>query len=220
MRFRLLVLGMGALLVIATFTFPYWYPLLLATEEIIPFPELDPALWPAFEELPPERQRDYLTLRSVDPAQALDMVSAALQPDAVVPEEAQATPEVSGQVRVRTGLFVGITPNRTAEGEVTIYELPDASRFLWLQDFRAIQGPDLRVYLSTRRSADLEDLDDDEELGLSSDDIPLGRLEVNVGSQRFPVPREPDLALYNSIILYSQRLSLVYAIADLGRPQN
>lgn len=217
MRFRLLVLGLGALLVIATFTFPYWYPLLLPTSDNVPFPELDSALWPAFEALPPERQADYLTLRSAGAAEALDMANTALQPDVVVPEEAQATPEVSAQVAVRTGEFAGLTPNRSAEGTITIYELPDASRYLWLQDFRAIQGPDLRVYLSTRQTLDLEDLEEDEELGLSPDDIFLDRLTYNVGSQRFDVPSEPNLTLYNSVILYSQRLSLVYAIADLAR---
>ncbi len=218
MRFRLLVLGIGALLVIATFTFPYWYPLLLTTDDNFPFPELASELWPAFEALPPERQNDYLTLRGDSPAQALDMANTALQPDVVVPEEAQATPEVSGEVPVLTGSFVGLSPNRSAEGTVTIYERPDASRYLWFQDFRAIQGPDLRVYLSTRETLDLEDLDSDEELGLSADDIPLGRLQANVGSQQFPVPSEPNLSLYNSIILYSNRLSLVYAIADLSAP--
>jgi hypothetical protein len=219
MRFRLFVLGLGALLVIATFTFSYWYPLLLNTGESVLFPEIDSALWEPFAELPPDRQADYLAMRSADMAQALDMVNSALQPDVVVPEEAQATPEVSAQTPVLTGEFVGITPNRSAEGTATIYELPDGSRYLWLQDFRAIQGPDVRVYLSTQETLDLEELDEDEELGLSADDIPLGRLEANVGSQQFPVPSEPNLTLYNSIILYSQRLSLVYAIADLAVPE-
>jgi hypothetical protein len=219
MRFRLLLLGLGALLVVVTFAFPYWYPLFLNTGENVPFPELDSALWEPFSELPPDRQADYLALRGNDIAQALDMVNTALQEDGVVPDEAQATPEVSGQTPVLTGEFEGITPNRSAEGTATIFELPDASRFLWLQDFRAIQGPEMRVYLSTRETLDLEELDEDEELGLSPEDIFLGRLDFNVGSQQFPVPSEPNLTLYNSIILYSQRLSLVYAIADLTVPE-
>lgn len=214
-RFRLLIIGIGAMLVVATYTFPLWYPLLQNRGETFPFPELDSALREAFETLPPERQSDYLTLRGANLQLAVDMASAALQPDVVIPPDQQTLSERSGQQEVRTGEFTTLSPNRSAEGTVTIYELPDGSRYLWLSDFSAIKGPDLRVFLSTRDTTSLEELDDDEELTLSSEDIPLGRLQANVGSQEFPLPSEEDLTFYNSIILYSQELSLIYSIADI-----
>jgi hypothetical protein len=215
-RFRFLLIGFGAILVIATYAFPLWYPLIASRGETFPFPELDPTLHEAFNLLPPERQADYLTLRRTNIQLALDMASAALQPDIVIPEEAQALPELSGQQPIIETEFTDISPNRGADGNVTIYELPDGSRYVWISDFNAIKGPDMRVFLSTRNTASLDELEEeDDELTLSSDDFPLGRLNANVGNQRFDIPIEEDLNLYNSIILYSQGLNLIYAIADI-----
>jgi hypothetical protein len=214
-RFRLLMIGMGALLVVATYAFPLWYPLLQNQGEVVPFPELDPALYEAFNGLPLERQNAYLQLRRENVQLALDMASAALQPDVVIAPENQTLPEISGQQPIRSGEFTDISPVRGADGTVTVYELPDGTRYLWFSDFNAINGPDLRVYLSTHDTTSLEDLDEDEELALSPEDIFLGRLNANVGNQRFDLPAENDLALYNSVIIFSQELNLVYAIADI-----
>ncbi|HEX2621581.1 MAG TPA: DM13 domain-containing protein, partial [Phototrophicaceae bacterium] len=146
--------------------------------------------------------------------QTLDMVVAALQPDVVMPEDQQRLPEISGQQEVFTGKFIDITVNRGATGDITIYEQPDGDRYIWFENFSAIKGPDLRVYLSTQNSTMLEDLEADEELGLSPDDIHLGRLDANVGNQKFDIPRDADLTLFNSIIIFSQGLNLIYSMAD------
>ncbi|MBC8100448.1 MAG: hypothetical protein H7Y11_13470, partial [Armatimonadetes bacterium] len=157
-RFRLLIIGLGALLVIATYSFPLWSPLLQAGE-VFPFPELDPILYPAFDALPVDRQSDYLQLRRGALTLALDMATSALQPDVVVPAEQQIQPELSGQQPIRSGTWIALTPNRTAAGLATVYELPDGSRYLWLSEFSAIQAPDLRLYLSRQASAMLEELE-------------------------------------------------------------
>lgn len=215
-RFRLLIIGLGALLVALTYSFPLWYPLLQNQETTFPFPELDPELHDAFLALPLDRQRNYLAVREVDLSLALNMANTGLLPDDVVPQEDQVLPQISGQQETGiTGEFINVTPNRGAVGTVKIYELPDGGHYLWFEDFDAIRGPDLRIYLSTHSSLSLEDLDDDEELALSPDDIALGRLEMNSGNQRFNVPRGVDLAMFNSVIIFSQGLNLIYSIADI-----
>jgi hypothetical protein len=214
-RFRLLLIGLGALIVVATYSFPLWYPLVSSRGEVVPFPEIDPTLYDVFNALPIDRQRDYLAVRGTNLLLAVDMANTALSPDVVVPVDDQTPPNITGQEEVASGEFTAITPNRAAEGTVTIYQLPDGSRYLWLSDFRAIKAPDMRVVLSTHSTLSLEDLGEGEELALSRDDILLGRLTANVGSQPFDVPSENDLALYSSIILYSQELGLVYSIADI-----
>ncbi|MCU0500087.1 MAG: DM13 domain-containing protein [Anaerolineae bacterium] len=215
LRFRFLLIVLGAGLVIATFTFPQWLPLLPSDQETFPFPELDPAFHAAFNALPIERQQDYLRLRNENLILTLDMINSALLPDVVVPPEAQTLPNIQGQVEIFTTEFEPISVNRSASGTVRVFELPDGSQYLWFEEFSAIQAPDMRVYLSRNSTFSLEDLDEDEELTLTVEDVFLGRVSANVGNQRFDIPRENDLSTYNSVMLFSDDLQLVYAIADL-----
>lgn len=220
LRLRLFIIMIGALLVVATYTFPYWLPLLQNNEETVLFPELNEAQREAFDVLPPVRQRDYLEVRSADPNLALRMVTSALQPDIVVPEDEQAQPQREGQVALLSGEFQTLTPNRGAQGTATLYQLPDGSRYLWLDDFSVVNGPGLRLFLS---SADMEmmqelredDEEDNDELKLSSTDLPLDLLRANVGNQAYDVPTEENLDLYNSVLIYSTDLDLLYSIAEL-----
>lgn len=220
LRLRLFVIMIGALLVVATYTFPYWLPLLQNAEEAVLFPELNEAQREAFDLLPSARQRNYLELRSADANLALRMATFALQPDIVVPEEDQAQPQREGQVALVSGEFTTITPNRSALGTATLYQLPDGSRYLWLDGFSVINGPGLRLFLSAMDLETMQELlDDDEEdndeVKLSRDDLPLDQLRANVGNQAYDVPSEENLDLYNSVLIYSTDLDLLYSIAEL-----
>ncbi len=222
-RIRLLVILFGALIVAATYSFPLWFPRIYSTEELSAFPELPEDLQIAFAVLPASERTAYLALRSTDPNTALRMATARLQANVTVPPEQQTMPLNEGQVPVALGDFVALSPIRRAEGSATIYQLPDGSRFLWLDGFSTVQGPGLLVLLSTlTREAitDMEaDMAEDEtmEFVLPTDDIILGPLTANVGSQRFDVPTEAELPRYTSIVLYSRDLNLVYSIAELAQ---
>jgi hypothetical protein len=220
-RFRLLLIGIGALLVTATFTFPLWYELIQPEDELHPFPELSEAQREVFDTLPLDRRADYIALRQQDANLALRMLNASLRPDVVVPDDEQSNPQLQGQVEVRRGTFIEITPNRSAEGTVTIYELPDGSRYLWLDDFSVVQGPGLRLFLSRANRATLTELaaaDDpaQREYLSSINDLALDPLRANVGSQAYDVPREADLSQYNSVLIYSTDLDLLYSMAPLN----
>lgn len=220
-RLRLFVIMIGALLVVATYSFPYWLPLLQNIEEAVQFPELNATQREAFTLLPSARQRDYLELRSADANLALRMASFALQPDIVVPDDEQGQPAREGQAALMTGEFQTLTPNRGAQGTATLYQLPDGSRYLWLDDFRVINGPGLRLFLSAVDMEAMQELreddeEDNDEVKLSRGDLPLDLLRANVGSQAYDVPSEENLDQYNSVLIYSTDLDLLYSIAELN----
>lgn len=221
-RLRFLVVLLGAMVVAATFTFNLWFPLVVGEQNIVLFPELPEDMQEAFEALPPERLDDYLALRASDPALAARLAFAALQPPRIVPDEEQANPQRSGQVATLQGDFVGLTPNRTAEGTVTLYELPDGSRYLWLETFSTVPGLGLRLFLSSVTPELLLELaeaeDGPEEYRLSPEDLLLDPLRFEVGSQAYEVPSEADLSRYNSVIIYSTEFDLLWAYAVLGTP--
>lgn len=219
LRLRLFVIVLGAGLVALTYTYPLWSPLLQETGEVVLFPELPEELRPAFDALPVARQQDYLALRAADATLALRMVSAALQPDVIVPDEEQQQPNREGQTAVRRGTFTTITPNRSAQGSMTLYEMPDGSRYLWLSDFSVINGPALRLFVSPLNAAALLALTRDndptnDEYQLTLEDVRLDPLRANVGNQAYEVPREINLDRYNSILIYSTDLNLLYSYAQ------
>ena len=139
---------LGAALVAAAFMFPVWFPLTLDPSEIVLFPELPDSLQAAFEALPEEQRNAYLALRDQDVRQAALMAAYALQDPISSPEDQQENPNRSGQIAIRDGEFVTISPIRSAKGKVTLYELPDGSRYLWLEDFAVIPARGLRLFLS------------------------------------------------------------------------
>ncbi|MBK9124379.1 MAG: hypothetical protein IPM16_14840 [Chloroflexi bacterium] len=216
-RVRVLIILLGAVIVIGAFAFPVWFPLTLDPSEIVLFPEIPESLQDEFEALPADRRDNYLELRDEDVRIAANMAAFALQPPRVVPEDEQANPERSGQVAIRDGEFETITPNRSAQGTITLYELPDGSRYLWLQDFSVIPGPGLRLFLSDLDGAMLEELLNDDEPGdfrLSLNELLLDPLRYDVGNQAYDVPREADLGRYSSVIIYSTELDVLYSFAE------
>lgn len=216
LRFRLFIIGIGALLVVLTYTFPLWITFFQSEGEIFPFPELAEELREDFDALPPSARSAYLTLREEDARLAVQMASTALQDPVIVPLDEQENPNFQGQQAVRSGTFVEIDAIRRAEGQATIYELPDGNRYLWLEDFNAVNGPGLRLFLSTRTPAMMNELEEDEVLDLSLDDVLLDPLRATVGNQAYDVPSEIDLSLYESVVIYSTDLDLIYSMAVLN----
>ena len=144
LRFRLLIILIGAALVAATFTFPEWFPRTLDPSEIVLFPQLPESLQEPFEALPEEQRNAYLALRDEDLRLATLMAAYALQEPVASPPDEQENPNRSGQIAIRDAEFVTISPIRSAKGKVTLYELPDGSRYLWLEDFSVIPARGLR----------------------------------------------------------------------------
>ncbi len=207
-RLRLLVIGIGGLIVIAIYTFPLWQPLLIreTVEETIPGLPAD--LMTAFRQLPAEQQAAYQTMAEANPAMAEQMLRALLSPDSIVPEAEQAMPEMPNEVILAEGAFAAVDNLRQVSGTFAIYQLPDNRRILRLDEFRVTNGPDLHTVLS--RTANPKT---GAEVG--SDYIDLGLLQGNVGSQNYNVPAEVDLEAYQSVVIYSVQFGTVFAAAPL-----
>jgi hypothetical protein len=209
-----LVILLGALAVLATFTFPYWQPLLIreTVQEI--FPGLAADLQDAFAALPNDQQAAYRAMLEDEeqgPIMTLEMVRAALLPPAPLSEEEQAMPEMEAAVAALEGEFIEIDVIHRAQGTATIYQMPDNRKILRLQDFSVTNGPDLRVVLSASAAPKTQ-----EEVELNDIDLELGRLRSAVGNQNYEIAPEVDISRYNSVVIYCVAYNVVFSTASLG----
>ena len=76
------------------------------------------------------------------------------------------------------------------------------------EDFRTDNGPDLNVYLSAAPP--------DAPVGQFTDVyVDLGDLKGNVGSQNYEIPRDLDLDLYSTVVIWCVRFSVIFGAAEL-----
>lgn len=233
-RLRLSLILIGALLVVLTYTFPVWQPLLQREERDESFPGLVEDLQPAYLELPAREQRLYLTMRQEDPQMAVDMLTTALTGNVEVSEENQTRPSIDTAVVIRRGSFIDIDPFAeenallsdffppsdeispyllddlwTAEGDITIYRYPDNSKLVWLSEFVVSPGPNLRIALA-RDSIPLTF----EELGA---DYLIDRpLFGNIGAQGFIIGADQDITDYRSIVIFDATYNVIFGVAPIG----
>lgn len=213
MRLRLTLIVIGALLVVATFTFPTWQPILenRGPAQASAFPDLPAQLQTDFLSLPQEQQRAYLAYDAQDHNKALTMVIAALSPRLPPPTEDQMMPEMNAPVTVASGTFGKIDAVRWAQGTVNVYRDASNGLLLRLDGFSMQNGPDLHLYLSAADSpqnfaaltvSDLAPLD-------------VGTLKTTYGSQNYTLPSGTDLTPFRSAVIYSTSLDLIYSYAPL-----
>ncbi len=69
------------------------------------------------------------------------------------------------------------------------------------EDFETINGPDLRIYLST-------------ELG-DSDFIELGKIKATKGNVNYNIPEGTDLTKYNKVLVWCKAFSVLFSYAEL-----
>jgi hypothetical protein len=100
-----------------------------------------------------------------------------------------------------TGRFVGVGDGiHDANGRAAVIPVADGS-VLRLEEFRSTNGPDLYVYLATDEQA--------------SDFLNLGRLKANIGNQNYEIPRDTDLAKYDTVLIWCQQFSVLFGSAQL-----
>jgi hypothetical protein len=224
-KFRLLLIFLGGLLVLATFTFPMWRPSpvgeLTAQAD---FPELTEEQQALFQELPPATQHAYLLIRQQNVAMATALLSARLEPPLPLPPEEQEMPSVDGATVAAQGEFGPVTPAddddrpppalsglHTAAGEVIIYQFPDNRKILRIEDLQVTNGPNLQLVLSTSEAPLFG-----EDLG--RDRINLGPLLSPAGDQNYVdvVPTEININSYRSLVIYNSTYDILFAVAPLS----
>nr|BEK69079.1 DM13 domain-containing protein [Kitasatospora purpeofusca] len=114
----------------------------------------------------------------------------------------------AGPVDLARGRFVSGEHETT--GTARLVRLADGSTVLRLESLSTSEGPDVRVYLSTRPASESR-LDD---LGAGS--IELDRLKGNRGNQNYVLPAGVDLAVVRSAVIWCKRFSVGFGAADLA----
>jgi hypothetical protein len=219
-RFRILMITLVGAVALATWTFPRWWPLVnqeSVTAEI--FPGLEPELQADFVALPDADKQIYFEiLRGGDdddppppkPNWARTLIRARLQGDDQLAPGGDVIYEPPDGSRIlATGEFSPVDSVRYAEGEFTIYQLPDLSRVLRLDEsFSSTRAPG--VHLIFTRNPDPTD-----ERGVGVDYIDIGVLQGNIGGQTYTVPESVDFSRYPVVALYVPQYDDVLATAPV-----
>jgi hypothetical protein len=220
MRFRLLLVTLGAVLVALTFTFPFWLQLLQSEQPTAPqeiFPGLSAQMQEMFLSLPPDQQAAYRAAAEEDRDQAVAMIEAALSPGLSAPEDQAEMPALTGGQSIATGAFTNLDSIRWAQGNVTIYQQVDESKVLRFEDFSIVNGPGLRVALAVTNEQAVAQMagDQDPVEFMLANSLDLGQLLGINGNQNYEIAPEVSITPYDSIIIYSPTLEMIYSIAPL-----
>lgn len=112
-----------------------------------------------------------------------------------------ATTQPAEPVALGSGTFQGLTGHRGA-GTATVYELPDGSRVLRLEDFDVSNGPDLEVHLVP--GADIRG---------PGGGVQLADLKGNVGNQNYDIPADLELTGDWTILIWCESFTVEVANA-------
>ncbi|MGB8163967.1 MAG: DM13 domain-containing protein [Nitrososphaeraceae archaeon] len=129
------------------------------------------------------------------------MTVAAKDNDTVSENLSVATMSASSN-EILIGNFVGAGDGfHNAEGVAKIIQLADGTDILRLENFKATNGPDLYVYLSTDKT--------------NADIVNLGRLKGNIGNQNYLIPAGTDITKYNTALIWCRAFSVIFGSAQL-----
>jgi hypothetical protein len=124
--------------------------------------------------------------------------TSALQPTPTAPPE---------PVLVLEGEFYGTDDFHQGSGDALIYQNPDGSYFLRLENFEVTNGPQLHVILGVEANPS-----DHATLG---DYLDLGPLKGNIGDQNYLIPANTDLSAYGSVVIYCVPFRVIFSVAPL-----
>ncbi len=86
------------------------------------------------------------------------------------------------------------------KGKVLIIE-QDGKRYLRFEDLDTVNGPDLRIYLSSDKSA--------------SDYVDLGAIRATKGSVNYELPPGVELSKYNKVLIWCRAFRVLFSFAAL-----
>ncbi len=101
------------------------------------------------------------------------------------------------------GTFVGVGDGiHDASGQAYTIPLVDGGSVLRLENFFSTNGPGLRVYLATDKTA--------------ADHVSLGDLKANRGNQNYELPPGIDLEKYDNVLIWCEPFSVLFGSATLS----
>lgn len=133
------------------------------------------------------------------------MNEAAARPDTTADEPMDMA---GGPVLSAGGEFSGVDERRTGSGNVKIYQLPDSSYVVRLENFRVTNGPALIVALAVHP-------DPRSDADVYKGFISIGELKANTGNQNYEVPAEFDVFSFGSVVIWCELFGVTFASAPL-----
>jgi hypothetical protein len=131
------------------------------------------------------------------------IMSEAANENNIVNENMTVPTIKSPQSKILIGNFVGAGDGfHNAEGIAKVIRLDNGTEILRLENFKATNGPDLYVYLSTNN--------------INADIVNLGRLKGNIGNQNYVIPAGTDLIKYNTVLIWCRAFSVLFGSAQLS----
>ncbi|MBD8504988.1 DM13 domain-containing protein [Hoyosella sp. G463] len=126
------------------------------------------------------------------------------------PETDPPAPARTEPRMIARGTF--ISHEHATSGSVVIYESPDGSRVLRIEDLRTSNGPDLKVWLT-----DAPVIEGFAGWGVFDDGqyVDLGALKGNIGSQNYEIPPDADLTELTSVSVWCARFRVSFGAAEL-----
>ncbi|MEE4417817.1 DM13 domain-containing protein [Streptomyces bugieae] len=106
-----------------------------------------------------------------------------------------------------------VAHEHATSGTARTVRLTDGGQVLRLEDLKTSEGPDVRVYLSTRDA-------DEVKTGLGDGAVELGKLKGNLGNQNYAVPNGTDLSKFRSAVIWCARFSVSFGAANLSSAAN
>ena len=129
--------------------------------------------------------------------------------DAMVEAMAQPPADPPAPVSLKQGAFTDADRFHKGSGQATIYQLPDGSHVLRLENLDVTNGPDLRVILSPSRNPESSG----EVKGQGY--VELDKLKGNKGNQNYPIPTGFDVAPIQSVVIYCKPFKVIFSVASL-----
>ena len=123
-------------------------------------------------------------------------------------ETPAATAAPAGLIVLRQGQFEDADGFHKGTGTATIYQGPDGSLVLRLEDFKVTNGPELHVVLSPYRG-----LQEPRDRLRSPGWVDLGRLKGNIGNQNYTIPADVDIGIHNSITIWCKPFNVIFSVA-------
>lgn len=125
----------------------------------------------------------------------------------IEPTEPTAVPPPAGPVLITAGQFHAV--EHQGSGAALVYQQPDGSYVLRLENLDVENGPDLYVYVVA--APDANDGATVENAGF----LNVGQLKGNQGNQTYQLPAEFDPTVHRSITIWCQRFAVNFVTAPL-----
>ena len=139
------------------------------------------------------------------PESAPEIVSTPPPPASATAAEPAAP---AAPVVLKVGEFQDIDGFHKGTGSATIYQGPDGSLLLRLEDFKVTNGPELHVVLSPYEGP--------QGAGgplKAPGWVDLGKLKGNIGNQNYPIPDSVDLGIQNSVTIWCKPFNVIFSVA-------